>query len=45
VIASGLMHHSKEVGIEDGLMRVIEVLLGCIVGSCSVALLACFSLG
>ena len=32
VIASGLMHHSKEVGIEDGLMRVIEVLLGCIVG-------------
>ena len=32
VIASGLIHHSKESGVEDGVMRVIEVLLGCIVG-------------
>jgi len=32
VVAGGLMHHSKELGIEDGLRRVGEVLLGCFVG-------------
>lgn len=32
VIASGLMHQSKDTGIETGLMRVAEVLFGCIVG-------------
>lgn len=32
VIASGLMHQSKETGIETGLMRVAEVLFGCLVG-------------
>ena len=32
VIASGLMHHSKSTGVEDGLHKVGEVLLGCIMG-------------
>ena len=32
VIASGLMHHSKSSGVEDGLHKVGEVLLGCIMG-------------
>lgn len=32
VIASGLTHHSKHEGIAAGLMRVGEVMLGCVVG-------------
>ena len=32
VIASGLMHHSKLSGIEHGLHKVAEVLLGCVIG-------------
>ncbi len=32
VVAGGLMHHSKALGIEEGLRRVGEVLLGCVVG-------------
>lgn len=32
VIASGLMHHSKSTGVEDGLHKVGEVLLGCVMG-------------
>ena len=32
VVAGGLMHHSKASGVEEGLRRVGEVLLGCIVG-------------
>jgi len=32
VVAGGLMHHSKASGIEEGLRRVGEVLLGCVVG-------------
>src|SRR5215471_5485286 len=32
VVAGGLMHHSKESGLEEGLRRVGEVLLGCVVG-------------
>ena len=32
VIASGLEHHSKLTGIEHGLHKVAEVLLGCAMG-------------
>jgi len=32
VIASGLTHHSKSAGIELGLVKVAEVLFGCVVG-------------
>jgi uncharacterized membrane protein YccC len=32
VIGSGLMQHSKLTGVEDGLTRVGEVFLGCVVG-------------
>jgi uncharacterized membrane protein YccC len=32
VIASGLSHHSKSTGIEFGLIKVAEVLFGCVVG-------------
>ncbi len=32
VIASGLTHHSKLTGIEHGLHKVAEVLLGCLMG-------------
>ena len=32
VIAGGLEHHSKLSGMEEGLHRVAEVLLGCVVG-------------
>jgi uncharacterized membrane protein YccC len=32
VIASGLSHHSKSAGIEFGLIKVAEVLFGCVVG-------------
>ena len=34
VIATGLMHHSKLSGIENGLHKVAEVLLGCLMGLC-----------
>jgi uncharacterized membrane protein YccC len=34
VIAASLMHHSKLTGIEDGLHKVAEVLLGCFMGLC-----------
>jgi uncharacterized membrane protein YccC len=34
VIAAGLMHHSKLSGIENGLHKVAEVLLGCLMGLC-----------
>jgi uncharacterized membrane protein len=32
VIASGLAQHSKVTGVEQGLSRVAEVFLGCLVG-------------
>jgi uncharacterized membrane protein YccC len=32
IIAAGLTHHSKLSGVEIGLGRVGEVLLGCVVG-------------
>ena len=32
VIAGGLVHHDKLTGMEQGLHRVAEVLLGCVVG-------------
>ena len=32
VVAGGLMHHSKAQGMEEGLRRVGEVRLGCVVG-------------
>src|SRR5262245_40399651 len=32
VVAGGLMHHSKASGVEGGLRRVGEVMLGCVVG-------------
>jgi len=32
VVAGGLMHHSKALGVEEGVRRVGEVLLGCVVG-------------
>lgn len=32
VIAAGLQHHSRQSGIEHGLVRVGEVMLGCVVG-------------
>jgi uncharacterized membrane protein YccC len=32
VIAAGLTHHSKLSGVEDGLHKVGEVLLGCVIG-------------
>ena len=32
VVAGGLVHHSKTTGMEEGLRRVGEVLLGCVVG-------------
>ena len=32
VIASGLAQHSKLTGVENGVHRVAEVLVGCIVG-------------
>jgi len=32
VVAGGLVHHSKALGIEEGLQRVGEVLLGCVDG-------------
>jgi uncharacterized membrane protein YccC len=32
VIAAGLSHHSKLTGLEVGMRRVAEVLLGCVVG-------------
>ena len=34
VIASGLTHHSKLSGVEHGLHKVAEVLLGCVMGLC-----------
>lgn len=34
VIATGLMHDSKLTGIEGGLHKVAEVLLGCVIGVC-----------
>ena len=32
VIASGVTHHSKIIGIEDGLHKVAEVIFGCLTG-------------
>ena len=32
VIAAGLTHHSKVIGVEDGLHKVGEVILGCMMG-------------
>ena len=32
VVAGGLTHHSKRTGVEEGLWRVGEVLLGCLFG-------------
>ena len=32
MVAGGLLHHSKASGVEEGLKRVGEVLLGCVVG-------------
>ncbi len=32
VIAAGLTHHSKLSGVEHGLHKVAEVLLGCVMG-------------
>lgn len=32
VIATGLTHHSKLTGVEHGLHKVAEVLLGCLIG-------------
>jgi hypothetical protein len=32
VIAAGLTHHSKVSGVEHGLHKVGEVLLGCVMG-------------
>jgi uncharacterized membrane protein YccC len=32
IIAAGLSHHSKATGMEFGLRRVAEVMLGCVVG-------------
>jgi uncharacterized membrane protein YccC len=32
VIASGLAHHSKVLGLENGLRKVAEVIFGCLVG-------------
>jgi len=32
VVAGGLLHQSKASGMEEGLKRVAEVLLGCVVG-------------
>lgn len=32
IIASGLQHHDTMTGMEQGMHRVVEVLLGCIVG-------------
>jgi hypothetical protein len=32
VIAAGLTHHSKLTGVEIGLRRVAEVMLGCVMG-------------
>jgi hypothetical protein len=32
VIAAGMTHHSKLKGLEIGVLRVGEVLLGCVVG-------------
>ena len=32
VIAAGLTHHSKLSGMEDGLLKVAEVIFGCLVG-------------
>jgi uncharacterized membrane protein YccC len=32
VIAAGLTHHSKLSGVEIGLRRVSEVMLGCVMG-------------
>jgi uncharacterized membrane protein YccC len=32
VIAAGLTHHSKLSGVEHGLHKVLEVLLGCVMG-------------
>ena len=32
VIAAGLTHHSKLSGVEDGLHKVGEVVLGCLMG-------------
>ena len=34
VIATGLMHQSKVSGVENGLHKVAEVLLGCVMGLC-----------
>jgi uncharacterized membrane protein YccC len=34
VIAAGLTHHSKVSGVEHGLHKVAEVLLGCVMGLC-----------
>jgi uncharacterized membrane protein YccC len=34
VIAAGLSHHSKLSGVEHGLHKVAEVLLGCVMGLC-----------
>jgi len=34
VIATGLTHHSKLSGVEHGLHKVGEVLLGCVMGLC-----------
>jgi hypothetical protein len=32
VIASGVTHHSKLVGIQDGMHKVAEVIFGCLTG-------------
>jgi hypothetical protein len=32
VIAAGLMHESKMTGVEHGLHKVAEVILGCLMG-------------
>jgi uncharacterized membrane protein YccC len=34
VIATGLIQHSKSSGVEHGLHKVAEVLLGCVMGLC-----------
>jgi uncharacterized membrane protein YccC len=34
VIATGLIHHSKLSGVEHGLHKVAEVVLGCVMGLC-----------
>jgi hypothetical protein len=32
IVASGLSHHSTAAGVEQGLLKVAEVVFGCLVG-------------